>query len=311
MDSNINKTNSNLINQKNRIILLNKNKNLNINKNKNNKNDLKKLLENNLKNMMPNTKINFNPKKIFAEGVMESFCYFKILDKDNPKFNPLDSCSINPESLGYSEGYISLDVILGHFRIIPKNIMSKNFKSNNKNSVLMHNNSLSFAEYTVFNNGNNVFRFEIGKNEKKNCIRIDLKNISQIKIKQQMQDIIKIRKIFLKYNSNHNYDNGKARKKLLSINQLLYTKEISEINMDQNQKIKAALCNFFAFTIFFGNNKINKVECVFINFDLFNIWIKCLNMIAENNNKSKNSLDSHRGLLHKKNNSNIYLNTNN
>ena len=310
MDSNINKTNSNLINQKNRIILLNKNKNLNINKNKNNKNNLKKLLENNLKNMMPNPKINFNPKKIFAEGVMESFCYFKILDKDSPKFNPLDSCSINPESLGYSEGYISLDVILGHFRIIPKNIMSKNFKSNNKNSVLMHNNSLSFAEYTVFNNGNNVFRFEIGKNEKKNCIRIDLKNINGVKINKNMQDIIKIHKIFLKYNSHSGYEyednNGKVKKKVLSINKLLYMKEITEINMEQNEKIKAALCNFFAFTILFGDYKINKVECIFINFDLFNIWNKCLEMIAENNNKSKNNLDSQRKFLHRKLNSNHY-----
>ena len=310
MDSNINKTNSNSINQKNKIILINKNKDLHINKNKNNKNDLKKLLENNLKNMMPNPKYHFNPKKIFAEGVMESFCYFKILDKDSPKFNPLDSCTINPESLGYSEGYISLDVILGHFRIIPKHIMSKNFKSNNKNSVLMHNNSLSFAEYTVLNNGNNVFTFEIGKNEKKNCIRIDLKNINDVKIKKNMQDIIKIHKIFLKYNSHSGYEyednNGIVKKKVLSINKLLYMKEISEINMEQNEKIKAALCNFFSFTILFGDYKINKVECIFINFDLFNIWYKCLEMIAENNNKSKNNLDSYRGLLNRKHNSNYY-----
>ena len=308
LNTNINTISNNSINNAlNKIIFVNKKRIIN---HKNKQNELKKLLEKNLRNIIPNNSLNFNPKKIFAEGVMESFCYFKILEKDSPKFNPLESCAISPESLGYSEGYISIDVILGQFRIIPKNIISKNIKFNDNKSEIS-NNSLSMSEYTLFNNGNNVFRFEIDKNEKKNCIRIDLKNISQIKIKQQMQDIIKIRKIFLKYNSNHNYDNGKTRKKLLSINQLLYTKEISEINMDQNQKIKAALCNFFAFTIFFGNNKINKVECVFINFDLFNIWIKCLNMIAENNNKSKNSLDSHRGLLHKKNNSNIYLNTNN
>ena len=303
-------TNSNLQNQKNKLILINKNKDLYKNKNKKDKTDLKKLLENNLKNMMPKTKFHFNPKKIFAEGVMESFCYFKILDKDSPKLNPLDLCTINPESLGYSEGYISLDVILGHFRIIPKNIISKNFKSNNKNSFIIHNNSLSFAEYTLFNNGNNVFSFEIDKNEKKNCIRIDLKNINCVRIKKIMQDIIKIHKIFLKYNSHSGYEyedsNGKIKKKVLSINKLLYMKEITEINLDQNDKIKAALCNFFAFTILFGDNKVNKVECIFINFDLFNIWYKCLEMIAENNNKSKNNLDSHRGLLHRKYNSNYY-----
>ena len=300
-------------------IINNRNKDNNIstnrNKNKNNKNDLKKLLENNLKNIIPKTHIHFNPKKIFAEGVMESFCYFKILDKDSQKFNPLDSYSINPESLGYAEGYISLDLILGQFRIIPKNIMSKNFKSNNKNNVLSHSNSLSLSEYTLFNNGNNVFRFEIDKNEKKNCIRIDLKNINGVKINKSMQDIIKIHKIFIKYNSHSGFEyeneDGKIKKKVLSINKLLYMKEVSEINMEQNEKIKAALCNFFALTIIFGNYKINKVECIFINFDLFNIWFKCLEMIAENNNKSKNSLIILRGALHKKCNSNLYNNINN
>ena len=300
-------------------IINNRNKDNNIstnrNKNKNNKNDLKKLLENNLKNIIPKTHIHFNPKKIFAEGVMESFCYFKILDKDSQKFNPLDSYSINPESLGYAEGYISLDLILGQFRIIPKNIMSKNFKLNNKNNVLSHSNSLSLSEYTLFNNGNNVFRFEIGKNEKKNCIRIDLKNINGVKINKSMQDIIKIHKIFIKYNSHSGFEyengDGKIKKNVLSINKLLYMKEVSEINMEQNEKIKAALCNFFALTIIFGNYKINKVECIFINFDLFNIWFKCLEMIAENNNKSKNNLIILRGALHKKCNSNLYNNINN
>ena len=315
LNANIDTISNNSINNAlNKIIFVNKKRNINNKKNKNYKNDLKKLLEKNLKKIIPNNSINFNPKKIFAEGVMESFCYFKILEKDSQKFNPLDSYAINPESLGYSEGYISIDVILGQFRIIPKSTISKSFKMTDNNSEVP-NNSLSMSEYTLYNNGNNVFRFEIDKNEEKNCIRIDLKNINQVKIKQQMQDIIKIRKIFLKYNSHSNSDNedtiGKAKKKPLSINKLLYMKEISEINMDQNEKIKAALCNFFSFTILFGNYKINKVECIFINFDLFNIWNKCLEMIAENNNKSKNSLDSHRGLLHKKNYSNIYFNTNN
>ena len=119
----------------------------------------------------------------------------------------------------------------------------------------------------------------------------------------------------MKYNSNSGYElgdnNAGTKRRVLSINKLLYMKEVSEINMDQNEKIKAALCNFFAFTIKFGNYKINKVECIFINYDLFNIWNKCLEMIAENNNKSKNSLATHRGLLHKKHNSNIYYSINN
>ena len=87
-------------------------------------------------------------------------------------------------------------------------------------------------------------------------------------------------------------NNGRIKKRVLSINKLIYMKEITEINMDQNEKIKAALCNFFAFTLIFGNNKVNKVECIFINFEQFNIWNKCLETIAENNNKSKNTLIS-------------------
>ena len=309
LNANIN-TISNYDNKTNKKIFVNKTKDLN-KKNKNNKNDLKKLLEKKLLYSIPNNiKINFNPKKILAEGVMESFCYFKILDKDSPKCNPLDLCSINPESLGYSEGYISIDVILGQFRIIPKKIISKNLKSTDNNNVLTNSNGFSVAEYTLLNNGNNVFRFEIDKKEKQNCIRIDLKNLKEVKIKKQMKDIIKIHKIFLKYNSQTGFDSeeqdGKKKKKVLSINKLLYMKEISDINMEQNEKIKAALCNFFAFTIIFGNYKINKVECIFINFDLFNIWNKCLEIIAENNNKSKNSLISHREIFHRKQHSNNF-----
>ena len=129
----------------------------------------------------------------------------------------LDLCSINPESLGYSEGYISIDVILGQFRIIPKKIISKNLKSTDNNNVLTNSNSFSVAEYTLLNNGNNVFRFEIDKKEKQNCIRIDLKNLKEVKIKKQMKDIIKIHKIFLKYNSQTGFDSeeqdGKKKKK--------------------------------------------------------------------------------------------------
>ena len=253
-------------------------------------NELKKLLEKNVDNSSPNYKSIINTQKIFAQGIMESFCYFKILDKDSPKFNPLDSCAMNPESLGYSEGYISIDVILGHLKIIPKKTASDNFKLNNNfiNNRLFNNN--------FDNDDNNV------------CIRIELKEINGVKIKKHMQDIMKIHKIFLKYNSHSGMEyednNGRIKKRVLSINKLIYMKEITEINMDQNEKIKAALCNFFAFTLIFGKNKINKVECIFINYEQFNIWNKCLETIAENNNKSKSALISSRGLIHRKYNSN-------
>ena len=283
--------------------------------------ELKKLLEKNLENYSPNYKKDID----FTQGIMESFCYFKILDKDSPKFNPLDSCAVNPEALGYCEGYISIDVILGHLKIIPKRTATDNFKSNNNfvNNIMYQSNNSSMSENKLFNNLNNN-----GKNnnimnnfyfdDNNVCLRIELKEINGIKIKKHMQDIMKIHKIFLKYNSHSGMEyednNGRIKKRVLSINKLIYMKEITEINMDQNEKIKAALCNFFAFTLIFGNNKVNKVECIFINFEQFNIWNKCLETIAENNNKSKNTLISSRGLFHRKYNSNCphnYSNRNN
>ena len=237
---------------------------------------------------------------------MESFCYFKILDKDSPKFNPLDSCAVNPEALGYCEGYISLDVILGHLKIIPKRTATDNFKNNN-----FINNNIYNNLYNNFNNNgknNYLINNDFENNENNICIRIELKDINDIKIKKHMQDILKIHKIFLKYNSHSGMEyednNGRIKKRVLNLNKLIYMKEITEINMDQNEKIKAALCNFFAFTLIFGNNKINKVECIFINFEQFNIWNKCLETIAENNKKSKNALISARGLFHRKYNTN-------
>ncbi len=283
-------------------------------------NELKKLLEKNL-NYSQNIKSDIETQKMLAQGIMESFCYFKILDKDSPKFNPLDSCAMNPEGMGYCEGYISIDVILGHLKIIPKKTATGNFKVNNNffNNKIFNNNENNFYK-SLFNNGKNNYLINnnLENDENNLCIRIELKEINGVKIKKQMQDIMKIHKIFLKYNSHSGMEyednNGRIKKRVLSINKLIYMKEITEINMDQNEKIKAALCNFFSFTLIFGNNKINKVECIFINFEQFNIWNKCLETIAENNNKSKNTLISSRALIHRKYNSTqnnkIYANGN-
>ena len=281
-------------------------------------NELKKLLEKNLDICSNNFKSEIDPQKIFSQGIMESFCYFKIVDKDCPKFNPLDSCAVNPEALGYCEGYISIDVILGHLKIIPKRTAYDNFKSNNTfiNKGMYRGNSSSENAfynnlYNLNNNGKNNYLINNNfDNEENNlCLRIELKEINGVKIKKHMQDIMKIHKIFLKYNSHSGMEyednNGRIKRRVLSINKLIYMKEITAINMDQNEKIKAALCNFFSFTLVFGKNK-NKVECIFINFDQFNIWNKCLETIAENNNKSTNALTSYRGLFHRKYNSNCH-----
>ena len=281
-------------------------------------NELKKLLEKNLDICSNNFKSEIDPQKIFSQGIMESFCYFKIVDKDCPKFNPLDSCAVNPEALGYCEGYISIDVILGHLKIIPKRTAYDNFKSNNTfiNKGMYRGNSNSENAfynnlYNLNNNGKNNYLINnnFDNDENNVCLRIELKEINGVKIKKHMQDIMKIHKIFLKYNSHSGMEyednNGRIKRRVLSINKLIYMKEITAINMDQTEKIKAALCNFFSFTLVFGKNK-NKVECIFINFEQFNIWNKCLETIAENNNKSTNALSSYRGLFHRKYNSNCH-----
>jgi hypothetical protein len=281
-------------------------------------NELKKLLEKNLDICSNNFKSEIDPQKIFSQGIMESFCYFKIVDKDCPKFNPLDSCAVNPEALGYCEGYISIDVILGHLKIIPKRTAYDNFKSNNTfiNKGMYRGNSNSENNfynnlYNLNNNGKNNYLINnnFDNDENNVCLRIELKEINGVKIKKHMQDIMKIHKIFLKYNSHSGMEyednNGRIKRRVLSINKLIYMKEITAINMDQNEKIKAALCNFFSFTLVFGKNK-NKVECIFINFEQFNIWNKCLETIAENNNKSTNALTSYKGLFHRKYNSNCH-----
>jgi hypothetical protein len=65
-----------------------------------------------------------NQLKIFKQGEMESFCYYKILDRNlinnSNKFNPLNDCLVNPEYLGYYECYISIDVVSGCIKISPK-----------------------------------------------------------------------------------------------------------------------------------------------------------------------------------------------
>lgn len=215
--------------------------------------------------------------KIFKQGAMESFCYFKIIDKNiNPKkYNPLNDCSINPEYFGYNESYISIDVISGSLKISPK-------ISINKMNYLPSNN-----EYiSIVSKENNEF-----------YINIKLEKIFSVYVEKYMQNIIKIQNILLKYNTNDNNDtdndyiNSNIRaNKIFSINKIMNKKEIYDIKIEQNEKIKAALCNFFSFCFSLGNrnNSISqtKIDLIFINFGQFNIWLNTLSSIVQNNVKS-------------------------
>ena len=88
-------------------------------------------------------------------------------------------------------------------------------------------------------------------------------------------------------------------------------REINEIKMNQNEKIKAALCHYFAFNLILENNKI--IEFIFINFEQFNLWKKCFEIILKIN-KTKNGAISYKNLFIKedneKNNNDIMYKTN-
>ena len=62
--------------------------------------------------------------------------------------------------------------------------------------------------------------------------------------------------------------------------------------MEQNEKIKAAFCNYFIFTLFFEKKLISKIDFIFINYEEFNLWYNCLQYIIKMNNQVKKVLNS-------------------
>ena len=112
-----------------------------------------------------------------------------------------------------------------------------------------------------------------------------------------MQNVLKVQNILLKYNDDKNnsngnsyYNNNMRANKIFKINRIMNTKEIKEIKIEKNEKIKAALCNFFSFSFSLGNKNSSlsktKIDLLFIDFDKFKIWLNTLNSIAKNNEKS-------------------------
>ena len=61
-----------------------------------------------------------NRLKILTQGIKESFCYFKFYKENHVEYNPIDELLKTPENLDYVEGYISIDVFLHKFKLIPK-----------------------------------------------------------------------------------------------------------------------------------------------------------------------------------------------
>ena len=89
--------------------------------------------------------------------------------------------------------------------------------------------------------------------------------------------------MFLKYN---NKCQKESSKKIRSLNKFIHLKELNDINMDDNQKIKSAMCKYFAFSILLIEGRY--LEIIFLNYDDFKNWYNGLSLIV-NSKKSINN----------------------
>ena len=217
--------------------------------------------------------------------IMESFCFYKLIEKNANLFNPLN-IKLNLNKLGYNEGFISISSNQLYLILKPKNALQINSQ---KNLINTNYNNNPYYTFNSINNKNNTN----SKTNNTNIIR--LKKISKIYIDKTMQNIIKIRKIFLKFN---NY-NEMVPKKSIYINKILNEKEIVNIkDMEQNEKIRAGLCNFFSFVIEFDSGR--NMEIILVNFGQFITWYNYLEDIVRKNNFFK-----YKYLVPNGNNSNL------
>ena len=225
-----------------------------------------------------------NIQNSFSNNRMESFCYYKLLEKDSKLFNPLKS-NINLNKLGYNEGFISINEVSNSLKI-----SSKYLASNSKNINLNYINNIEYSLISTNSENNST------KN-KCNSINIEFKEIINVYLNNLMKNIIKIHKIFLEYNidnkngSSDNSENGISKKKFSGINELINIKEIMNIKeMNQSEKIKAGLCNFFSFIIELENS--NRIEFILINFFQFNNLYNYLVDIVKTNIKFKKPISN-------------------
>ena len=221
-----------------------------------------------------------NKYQLLKQNTMDTFAYFKLITyNDNEIFDPMQDFSINLKYMGYNECNISLDSISGNLKIVPKLKNDMNYLNKIKNNKFINiiNNNIENSNVDIFSTYNS------STNNNNYYINIKIKDINKINIPKNTKTIIKIQQIILKFN--------KTKKMKFDINKILNLKEMSEINMKQDDKIRAALCNYFSFNIFIGNTRsfCSKIDLVFINYEQFNSWIKNLNMIINNNNNKVNN----------------------
>ena len=207
-----------------------------------------------------------NRLKILTQGIKESFCYFKFYKENHVEYNPLDELLKTPENLDYVEGYISIDVSWHKFKIIPK--IYKNKITNYEQLVNDLSKEINISEL------NSIGDYEYGDN---NCLGIELKDIIDVVLSKEMKDTVKIYNAYVEY---------VERQDKIDMNKFINTREVRDIHMEPNDKMKAALCKYFIFSLKFKIENSPKIEFIFINYDQFNLWYNCLQYIIKINNQT-------------------------
>ena len=195
---------------------------------------------------------NSNNHLINRMNIQQSFCFFKFINKNTKKFNPLNNFDISPEILGYIKGFISIDFSNKFLSFIPiNNEIIKNYSNKEK--------------------------------RKKFNIRFD--KISNIYIENIMKDIITIYINSLKFYKKCEND-CLGIEENISLNKFIHLKEFNNINLDTAQRIKATQNKYFPFFIsIFDKN--DKFEIIFIDYNEFINWFNGIEIIVKNNRKIK------------------------
>ena len=214
---------------------------------------------------------NSNNHLINRMNIQQSFCFFKFINKNTKKFNPLNNFDISPEILGYIKGFISIDFSNKFLSFIPiNNEIIKNYSNKEK--------------------------------RKKFNIRFD--KISNIYIENIMKDIITIYINSLKFYKKCENDCFGIEENI-SLNKFIHLKEFNNINLDTAQRIKATQNKYFPFFIsIFDKN--DKFEIIFIDYNEFINWFNGIEIIVKNNKiKNKDKIETTFQYLEniKKNNS--------
>ena len=208
-----------------------------------------------------------NRLKILTQGIKESFCYFKFYKANHVEYNPIDELLKTPENLDYVEGYISIDVFLHKFKLIPK--IYKNKKITYEQLVENLSKEINITEL----NSNNDYDFY----DNNDFLGIELKDIIDVELTKEMKEIIKIYNAYIKY---------AERQEKPDLNKFLNTREIRDILLEQIDKKKAISCKYFVFSLKFKKESAPKIEFIFINYEQFNLWYNCLQYIIKINNQT-------------------------